>query len=343
MARLGTSIVVGAEADWTMIGARATTGTFEDTWRVLADRVARPTLDARDVATVRAQFVSGLRQRRDGPESLVNALADSVAFPGHPYAIDPLGTAESIAGLTVEALRDFHREQFVRSRLLLVIVGNVPRATVERLVTETLGALPAGSYRWTPPPPLPTAGPAYAVAAMPVPTNYILGYYAGPPATSADHAALRIAAAVLEGRMFNEIRVKRNLTYAVAAPFVERAIAAGGLYVTTVAPDTTLALMRAVVNELQTGTITRYGLQQLVQQFITEYFLDNETNADQADFLARAQLFRGDWRLADRFVDELRRVTPQDVRRVANLYMKDVRFAFVGDPSRAPEGRLRGF
>jgi hypothetical protein len=42
-------------------------------------------------------------------------------------------------------------------------------------------------------------------------------------------------------------------------------------------------------------------------------------------------------------VDELRRVTPQDVRRVANQYIKDVRFAFVGDPARAPVARLKAF
>ena len=343
MARLGTTIVVDPAADWTMFGARATVATFDSTWRVLADRLMRPTLDAQDVELVREQFLSGLSQRRDSPEALVNALADSVAFPGHPYAIDPVGTEASLRAITPAALRKFQREQMVKSRMLLVVVGNVPRASVERLVQQTIGALPAGSYAWTAPPPLPTPGPGFVVAAMPAPTNYILGYFAGPPASSADYAALRVATAVLSGRMFNEIRVKRNLTYAVNAPFVERAVAAGGLYVTTVSPDTTLALMRSVVNELKEGTITRYGLEQLVQQFITEYFLDNETNADQADFLAQAQLFRGDWRRADDFVDDLRRVTPQDVRRVANQYIKDVRFAYVGDPARATEGRLKGF
>jgi zinc protease len=317
--------------------------TFDATWRVLADRVMRPTLAPADVETVRAQYLSALRQRRDSPEALVNTLADSVAFPGHPYALDPVGTEASIARLSADDLRTYAREQMVKSRLLLVIVGNVPRPQVERLVRATIGTLPAGAYAWAPPPALPTLGPAVAVASMPLPTNYILGYFAGPPATSPDYAALRVATAVLSGRMFNEIRVKRNLTYAVSAPFVERAIAAGGLYVTTTSPDTTLALMRTVVDELKTGTITRFGLEQLVQQFITEYFLDNETNADQADFLAQAQLYRGDWRTADRFVEELRRVTPQDVRRVANQYIKGVRFAFVGDPSRAPAERLRGF
>jgi zinc protease len=70
------------------------------------------------------------------------------------------------------------------------------------------------------------------------------------------------------------------------------------------------------------------------QQFITEYFLDNETNAAQADFLARAQLYEGDYRTADRFVSDLRSVTPQAVQRVARRYMKGFRFAYVGDPSK---------
>lgn len=343
MARIGTSIVIDPTADWTMFGARATVGTFDATWRVLADRLMRPTLEPRELETMRAQFLSALAQRKDSPEALVNALADSVAFPGHPYALSPVGSEASIARLTADDLRRYHGAQMVRSRMLLVVVGNVPRPQVERLVRETIGTLPAGSYAWIAPPPLPSLGPAVAVEARPLPTNYILGYFAGPPAASEDHAALRIATAVLSGRMFNEIRVKRNLTYAVHAPFVERAVAAGGLYVTTTAPDTTLALMRTIVGELKTGTITRYGLEQLVQQFITEYFLDNETNADQADFLAQAQLFRGDWRLADHFVEELRRVTPQDVRRVANRYVTGIRFAYVGDPNRVSAERFRAF
>jgi zinc protease len=342
MARLGTGIVVDPGEDWTMLGARATVATFDATWRVLADRLMYPTLDPADVETVRAQFLGALSQRKASPEALVDALADSVAFAGHPYALDPVGTEASVAAITRDDLARYQATQMVKSRMLLVVVGNVPRADVERLVRETVGTLPAGAYRWTMPPPLPTAGPTMAIVPMRLPTNYILGYFNGPAASNPDYAALRVATAVLSGRMFNEIRVKRNLTYAVNAPFVERAVAAGGLYVTTVSPDTTLALMHAVVNELKSGFISPDGLEMLVQQFITEYFLDNETNADQADFLAQAQLYRGDWRYADRFVEELRRVTPIDVRRVANQYIHDVRFAYVGDPGRVPRN-LRAF
>ena len=139
-----------------------------------------------------------------------------------------------------------------------------------------------------------------------LPTNYILGYYSGPLANTEDYHALRIATSVLTGRMFSEIRTRQNLTYDVHAPFLDRAASAGGLYVSTASPDTTLKLMHRAVRELQEGLLDPDGLQRLERQFLTEYFLDNETNDAQANFLARAQLYRGDYRTADRFVEELK-------------------------------------
>jgi zinc protease len=78
------------------------------------------------------------------------------------------------------------------------------------------------------------------------------------------------------------------------------------------------------------------ALERLILQFITQYFLDNESGAQQADFLARAELYYGDFRRADRFVDELRAITPADIQRAALRYMRDVRFAYVGDAKQAP-------
>jgi zinc protease len=148
---------------------------------------------------------------------------------------------------------------------------------------------------------------------------------------------------VLSGRFFSEVRSKRNLSYAVSSPFLDRATTAAGLYVTTVDPGTTLRIMREELTTLQEGWITPRGLDQLVQQFITDYFLDNETNGDQANFLARAQLYRGDWRRATAFVDELRAVTPDDIRRVSRQYLRGVRLAYVGDPARLDARAVAAF
>lgn len=343
MSRLGTAIVVDPDKDWTMFGIRSTTDVFDSTWAIFADRLMNPLLEPAEVDIVRSQHMSAISQIRDDPDALSRYLADSLAFAGHPYAVPVGGTHNSMSQITAATLRDYQRAQVVKSRMLLVVVGDVERAKLESLIRGSLGKLPAGSYRWTLPPPAPRGTPMVVFEQRALPTNYLIGYYAGPIANERDLQTLRIATSVLTGRMFADIRTRRNLTYDVHAPFVENAATLGGLYVSTVSPDVTLGLMRQHVTELQRELIDPEGLKRLSAQFVTEYLLDNETNAAQADFLARAELFRGDYKVAERFVDELRAVTPQEVRTVAQRYMRGMRFAFVGDSTRVDRRLLLGF
>ncbi len=344
MARTGSEIGVIPHEDWTVFALRTTTERLDSTWSIYADRLLHPTLAAEDFEFVRANRLAAVRQRGDSPDALLEYLADSVAFAGHPYGMSPVGSERSLAAITLEDIRAFHAERLVKSRMLLVVVGNVERARLEQMVSSTLGTLDAGAYEWR----MPRAGgerPGASVVmeSRRLPTNYILGWWTGPNADHADVPALRVASAILSGRLFNEIRSKRNLTYAVEARFRDSGLTSGGLYVTTTRPDTTLAIMRNEIRNLQLYTLRTEYLGPLIQQFITEYFLDNETSGAQADFLARAELYQGDYRAGERFMDELRAVTGEDVRRVANTWMKDIRFAYIGNPSQVDRFRLMAF
>ena len=342
-ARLGSTIGIEANDDWSAIGLHAIRSTFDSTWAIFADRVMAPTLDPAEVAIVRDQFLSVARERNTQPDDAATELADSLLYINHPNALSATGTPESIEALTATQLKQYQAQQFVTSRMLLVVVGNVDRAQVEQLVRATLATLPRGTYTWSPPPAVSTTGRALAIDNRALPTNYLLGYTPGPAATDPDYMALRVATAVLSGRLFTEVRSRRNLSYAVEAPFLERANAVGGLYVTTVDPNQVLRIMRQELTTLQTESVDPAGLKRLEQQFITEYYLKNETNADQANVLARAELYQGDFRSADRFMDGLRHVTPEDVRRVARKYLKDFRFAYVGDASKLDRTLLNDF
>jgi zinc protease len=342
-ARLGSSISIEANDDWSAIGLRSIRSTFDSTWAIFADRVVAPTLAPTDVGLVRELLLTGARERRTSPDDAASELADSLLFLGHPYSVPTTGTPASLAAITAAQLKQYHAQQFVTSRMLLVVVGNVERPQIERLVRSTLATLPKGSYKWTPPPALPIGTRALALDNRALPTNYLLGYVPGPAATSPDYTALRVATAVLSGRLFTEVRSRRNLSYAVEAPFLERGHAIGGLYVTTVDPNNVLRIMRNELTTLQHETVDPAGLKRLEQQFITEYYLKNETNADQANVLARAELYQGDFRAADRFMSELRRVTPEDVRRVAQQYLKEFRFAYVGDTTKVDRTLLSQF
>ncbi len=336
MSRLGTGIVTDADPDWSVFGIRATRATFDSTWAIFASRLMQPTLDSSEVELVRQQFLLGVSQRQDSPDALLEYLADSIAFDGHPYAIPTTGTEASLSRITLADLRAFQREQIVKSRMLLVVAGDIPRARIERLVALTLARLPAGSYKWTLPDTLPrTKATAFSVD-RPLPTNYIMGRYAGPKAGTKDYYALRITSAVLAGQLFGEIRSRRNLTYAVDAPFIERAVAAGGFYVTTVQPELTVDIMRQQLAAVRTGMINEDALGRLIQQFLTQFYLDNETNANQADFLARSYLFEGDIRAVAKFEEQLRSVTPLDIQRMAQRFIRDVRWVYLGDGKRAP-------
>jgi zinc protease len=101
--------------------------------------------------------------------------------------------------------------------------------------------------------------------------------------------------------------------------------------------------MRRELLDLQTGMVDPRSLERLILQFITQYFLDNESGAQQADFLARAELYYGDFRRADSFVDELRAITPADIQRAAVRYMRDIRFVFIGDARQAPTRIMERF
>ena len=343
LAKSGCNINVAPSDDWTVFGFTCIRASFDSTWNVLADRLIEPTLDSAEVELVRARMLSGVRGEATSPDPLLNRLADSLAYVGQPYGFSPDGTESSLQSITLGQLRRYQETQMMSSRLLVVVVGNVERSRIETLIKNSLGTLPHGNYVWSPPGVSRSTGRALVTREMTLPTNYLLGYYAGPPARSPDYQALRIAAAVLSGRFFTEIRSRHNLSYEVDAPFVERAVASGGVYVTTVDPRATLAIMRDEINRLQRELLDREGLQRLVQQFLTEYFLRNETNGDQATFLARAQIYQGDYRAANRFVDDLRRVQPEDVRRVANAYMHDFRFVYLGKLDALPRDLIAQF
>jgi zinc protease len=340
LARTGSEIPVAPGEDWTLVSVHTTTSELDSTWSIFAERIMHPALDSTDVEFVRDQMVSGIRQRADSPDATLDYLSDSIAYAGSPYALSPFGTEASLSKISRAELRAYERDQMVTSRMLLVIVGNVSRAKVEALVGSTIGKLPAGKYAWTMPDTMPTRPADVIFDQRPLPTNYIQGFINGPPANSPDAPALRVAAAVLSGRMFAEIRSRRNLTYAVSANFRDRGLISMELYVTTTSPDTTISLMSQQVRELQDGDIDTERLRPLVQQFITEYFLDNETITAQADFLARNQIYRGDFHAGAHFVADLKGVTGADVRRVARTYFRNVRWAYVGDPTRIKLDRL---
>jgi zinc protease len=166
-----------------------------------------------------------------------------------------------------------------------------------------------------------------------LPTNYIRGQFTAPDPSHPDYAAFRVAADILSNRLFEEVRTKRNLSYAVQAGVSQRRANYGLLYVTAVQPDTTIKVMLSEVERLKNEPITAERLAQSVNGFLTQYWLAQETNMGQAGTLGTYELVGGGWENAEAFTRRVRAVVPADIQRVAREYLRNVHFAVIGDPA----------
>lgn len=344
-ARTGSDLLLEPEDDWTLFGFRAVRPEFDSSWSVLADRLMHPTLAAASVALVRNQMLDEVRSRAVNPDAHISDLADSIAFAGHAYGLEATGTLASLPVLDSAALAAYVQREMVTSRMLLVVVGNISRQSVERAVSATLGTLPAGHYVWTLPSdtytPLPIR-PA-VLEERHLATNYVLGVFTGPPASSPDYPAFRVATALLGAFIHDQVRTQRGLSYAAYAPFYERATSAGGIYFTTGLPDRVLDIIKGEVTHVRRMQSENVDMSYFTDQFIFDYLANNASDDAQADFLARAQLYEGDYRKASDEMEELRHVTTSRVRAAAQRYFNHVQFVYVGDTTRVTRKAFAAF
>jgi zinc protease len=330
--RTGSRLVVGTEADWTLYGFRGIKQEFDSSWNIFTDRLMHPALAASDVEVVRRKMLARIHRRHDNPDGFVSLLADSAAFSGHPYALDPDGSESSLTTLDSAALARYVANHIVTSRMLVVVVGSVSRMEVEAAVSRTLAKLPPGNYHWTLPAPAPRRSSSVVFASRPVATNYVRGWFQGPTAADPDYPAFRMATAWLSSRVSRAVREQRGLSYVAGAPMIERGVTAGGIYVTTTNPQIVMPLIKAQFDSMR--ALYGYSMRYFSEQFIMDYYAENSTDAAQADFLARAELYRGDYRKATQAMEDLRHVTLGDLRSAAEHYFRDVHFAYVGDTNR---------
>jgi zinc protease len=330
--RTGSRVVVEPEEDWTNYGFRGVQSEFDSTWNVFADRLMHPALAERDVNTTRNRLIGSVRQRYNSPDGAITAIADSFAFAGHPYALSPSGTEATLASLDSAALARFAAARIVRSRMLVVVVGDVDRPSVEQAIARTFAQLPAGDYQWALPPRL-KVDSRIALVEREMPMNYVLGVYEGPPASAGDYASFRVAVAMLGSMVTHAVREERGLSYAAYAPFYDRGVSAGGLYASTNQPIAALEQMHEQVQRMRAFP-SDYPISSFTKQFVLDYLAQNSTSAEQAGSLARAQLYRGDYHLAMKEMDDLRHVSSSSIGAAARRYFTNMRFVYLGDTVR---------
>ena len=331
LSRTGSVIGGSSTFDFGVMSLTSTSENLERSWDAFTDLFLNPTFAPDDVDRIKSAILAGLRNETASPDSALGSLEEKVVYAGHPYANGPAGTIETVSKLTPADLRAYHKTLLQTSRLLLVIVGDADPAQIKRLVTASFGKLPKGTYRDTPTPKIEFAKPSLDTTQRSLNTNYVKGVFAAPSIADPDYCAMRVAMAILQGHVYQEVRIKRNLSYAPNAEMGSRAANTAEIYVTSIDANQSVDLMLKEIKALQSGALDQGEFEGVPGYFLTTYYIDQETNGAQAADLARYELFGGGWKKSFEFLNGVRSVTARDVQAAANKYMKNLRFIYIGN------------
>jgi zinc protease len=331
LSRTGSSISSSVGSDYSVVSLGATRANFDRTWEIFTDILLNPAFETADIERVREQILSGLREREISPDSFLQVMQERVIYANHPYANEVSGTIGTIGNFTANDLRAYHLKTMQTSRLLLVLVGDLDAKEIEKRLIASFGKLPRGDYKETPFPTLDFSKATLDIAPRTLPTNYIRGVFNAPALNNPDYYAMRVAINILSARLFQEVRVKRQLSYAPDADLNNLSANTASIYVTAVDANRTVSVMLNEIKNLQAGQIDEDEISANAGNFLTTYYLGQETNAAQAGELAKYELVGGGWRNSFEFLNRIRGVTSKDVQAASNKYMKNIRFIVVGN------------
>ena len=333
LSSMGSVISAGASNDYSAVSLATTKNDFPRAFEIFSEVILNPAFAEDDIKRNRDQMLTGLREAGAVPEAALETLQDRIIYAGHPYANDVNGTAATLGTLTAADLRAYHTKMMETSRLLFVFVGDLDAEQLKTRIAATFGKLPKGIYKDQPYPALDFSKGTLDATQRSLPTNYVKGVFAAPALDSPDYYAMRVAMSLLQTLVYQEVRGRLQLSYAPDAEIDSLAANTANISVSTNDPNTATSAMLAQIRFLQERDLNSGIIDEISSFFLTRYYMGQETSVAQAGELAKYELIGGGWRKSFEFLNGVRSVKPPDIRTVANKYMRNIRFAYIGDTS----------
>jgi len=332
LASMGSSIWGDVTYDYASMSMSSVNLMFDETWALYVQTLLSPAFTESEFTLRRERALAGLRTEMDDADSAVVEHARRLLFEGHPYATRTQGSEETITALDRDELVDAYTAMLDRDRMTLVVVGDLDAEAFVARVRQDLAPLPSRGAQIPPTPPTFSPSERMALEQRPgSPTAYVLGYFGAPSPDHPDYSALSIALSILSDRLFEEVRTRRNLSYAVAAGMGARRANSGYLYVTATDPTTTVHVIFDTIDDLIENPIDASELDAQVEKYLTELYITLQSNSAQASLLGRWSLLTGSTLSSDLNIARMRALTPDDISTVLDRYIRDVRFAVLAD------------
>ena len=339
---LGASLGAGAGFDQASLSASGLSRHLDPLLDLFADVLLHPSFPAADFARVKDQRLVTLVQQRDQPGAIAARAFASTFWGPHPYGHWLLGTEEALAATTREDLARFHATWWRPGRAELVVVGDVSRAELQAKLERALHA-----WKGSPPPPAKPAdhaAPATRTVLLEksgAPQAFLILGMPGFERASPDYVPAEVAFQILGGgmasRLFRNLREEKGYTYGMYAHPEARKLGGASVLGGSVKADVTGKALVEVLRELQRMREEKPSDRELADakaSLVLSLPADFSTAGSIASKLAEEVIYGLPDDYWTRYVDEVEKVTGEDVQRIAAKYLDPARLltVMVADP-----------
>ena len=133
LALLGASISSGSNLDTSFVSLSTLKTTIDDALPIFADVILNPSFPAAELERLRTQQLTGIKAEQVSPQSMgLRVFPQLIYGEGHAYS-NPLtgsGTLDSVAGIDLAALKDFHKTWFKPDHGTIIVAGDITMAEI---------------------------------------------------------------------------------------------------------------------------------------------------------------------------------------------------------------------
>ncbi len=271
----------------------------------------------------------------DDPESLTFEQFNANAYVTSPYRNPVIGWNSDLEGLTLADLQDWYRTWYAPNNATLVVVGDVKPEAVFQLAERYFGPLPREEIQ----PPRCCAEPEQRgekrlIVRAPAKEPYILlGYKAtalGHGSADWEPYALEMLASVLDGgssaRLSRELIRGRQIAASAGASYSAFS-RLPGLFLLDGLPAKGHSIqeleqaLRQQIRQLRETLVSPAELARIRTQLIAAKLYQKDSVYAQAVELGRLESLGLGWQLAETYVEQFSRITPEQIRAVARKYL----------------------
>jgi len=294
--------------------------------RMVNMRIEKALLDT-EMTVVRNEF-------ERGENSVTGVLEErvlSAAFLWHNYGKSTIGSRADIERVPIDRLAAFYRKYYQPDNVVVVVAGQIDPSKTLAIVASTLGAIPRPArvldktYTLEPPQ---DGERTVELRRVGKGKNLLLAYHS-PAMAHPDAAALEVMSDILAARgigRLDKALVDSRKALSVGVSVYELHDPGVVLLSATLSDEQSLDEVRQIIidalatlgREAPTAEEVARAKTRIVQGMDRSFANSQQLAMNLTDVIAD-----GDWRLLFTNYEELKRVTPEDVVRVAKTYFRD--------------------